>query len=80
MIAHESSPESAYRVSVMTGVTVVVAYFFIWVFCREMSQFEFSSSVEYQDRYVARHSVIIRGVNRDIGTEEAAKKIGKVFE
>lgn len=29
---------------------------------------------------MARHSVIIRGVNKNIGTEEAAKKIGKVFE
>ena len=29
---------------------------------------------------VASHSVIIRGVNTEIGTEEASKKISKVFE
>jgi hypothetical protein len=45
-----------------------------------MAVFEFSSQVEYHDRYVARHAVIIRGVNRNIGTFEASKKIGKVFE
>jgi len=45
-----------------------------------MITFEFSEIGSYEDRYIARHSIIIRGVNRLIGTEEAAKKIGKVFE
>jgi len=45
--AFTSTPESVQRVTVMTGITVVVAYFFIGIFCREMSSFEFSSSVEY---------------------------------
>lgn len=64
----------------MTMFTVVVAYIFLFCFSKRMSSLEYPSPVEYQDRYVQRHSVIIRGVNRDIGTEEAAKKIGKVFE
>ena len=45
-----------------------------------MASIEYEQEVDYRDRYVARHSVIIRGVNRLIGTEEAALKIGKVFE
>jgi hypothetical protein len=63
----------------MSGV-VLLAYVNIFSFAHEMSKNEFSSQVEYSDRYVARHSIIIRGVNRKIGTEEAAKKIGKIFE
>ena len=42
----------------------MLAYVNIFSFAREMSKNEFSSQVEYSDRYVARHSIIIRGVNR----------------
>ena len=45
-----------------------------------MSGFEFQTASSFLDLFVASHSVIIRGVNTEIGTEEAAKKIGKVFE
>lgn len=35
------------QVSIVLGVTVVIAYLLIWRFCREMATFEFSSPVEY---------------------------------
>ena len=68
------------RVVLLMYVYVVLAYVFIYKFSKRMSSFEFSSQVEYHDRYVARHAIIIRGVSRDIGTNEVARKIGKLFE
>ena len=68
------------KVVMLMYVYTVLAYFFIYKFSKRMADFEFSSQVEYHDRYVARHAVIIRGVNRNIGTNEVAKRIRKLFE
>lgn len=67
------------RVIFVMYVYVILAYLFIYKFSKSMASFEFSSQVEYHERYVARHAIIIRGVNRNFGTEEVAKRIGKVF-
>lgn len=45
-----------------------------------MLSFEFTSEIEYKDRYVANHSVIIRGINVELGTEEASQQVAKIFE
>lgn len=74
------TPELTSRVIILMYVYVLVAYALIYKFSKSMASFEFSSQVEYHDRYVARHAVIIRGVNRNIGTVEVAKKVGRVFE
>ena len=45
-----------------------------------MSQYEYDTQEQYIDRFVSRHTVIIRGVNTEIGTEEAKKKTQKLFQ
>lgn len=66
-------------VILVTYLFCVFAYFLLYLFCSKMSQLQFYSANAYMDQFVASHSVIIRGVNTQIGTEEASKKIGKVF-
>lgn len=68
------------RVVILMYAYILVAYALIYKFSKNMAAFGFSSHVDYHDKFVARHTVIIRGVNRDIGTNEVARKIGKVFE
>ena len=64
----------------MTYTYSLFAYYLLLKFCTQMSQYEFDTSEQYIDRFVARHSVIIRGVNTQIGTEEAAKKVTRLFD
>lgn len=64
----------------MTYTYSLFAYYLLFTFCTQMSEYEFDTSEQYIDRFVAKHSVIIRGVNTQIGTEEAAKKVTKLFE
>ena len=45
-----------------------------------MSQYEYDTQEQYIDRFVSKHTVIIRGVNTEIGTEEAKKKTQKLFQ
>jgi hypothetical protein len=73
-------PQATTFLALMTLLYTIIAYYFVWSFASEMEEFEFQSQFEYVDRFVARHSVIIRGVNPDIGTERAARKVGLVFE
>ena len=56
--------DATMSVFIMTGLTVLISYFFFWKFAKEMASIEYEQEVDYKDRYVARHSVIIRGVNR----------------
>ena len=67
-------------VILMTYLFCVFAYYLLYIFCSQMSSYEFYSANIFIDQLVASHSIIIRGVNTEIGTEEASKKIGKVFE
>ena len=39
------------------------AYYFLYAFSSKMSEFEFYSSNEFIDRFVANHSLIITGIN-----------------
>jgi len=56
-----------------------IAYIFLFSFSAEMSDFEFQSSSNFIDNFVARHAVIIRGINQKIGTKRAQKKVSQVF-
>lgn len=64
----------------MTYLFSFLAYYLLYVICSQMSSLEFYTASTFIDEFVSSHSVIIRGVNTDIGTDEASKKIGKVFE
>jgi len=79
-LSYIPNPENTTTLIILMYCYILIAYLLIFKFSKQMAVFEFSSQVEYHDRYVARHAVIIRGVNRNIGTFEASKKIGKVFE
>jgi hypothetical protein len=61
-------------------IAAVMAFLFVGKYSRDMLQFEFTSEIEYKDRYVANHSVIIRGINTELGTEEASQQVQKIFE
>jgi len=63
----------------MTLVFSFIAYYMIFALSKKMSNFEFPA-VEFQDHIIAQHSIIIRGVAKDVGTEEANRNIRKVFE
>lgn len=67
-------------VILMTLLYTTIAYYFLYVLCSKMSKFEFYSANNYIDRFVARHSVVITGVNPHIGTEEASQNVKKVFK
>jgi hypothetical protein len=45
-----------------------------------MSTFEFQPAQQFLDYFVTSHSIMIRGVNKDIGTEESNLLIRKIFE
>ena len=57
-----------------------VAYYFLYSFSSRMSEFEFYSSNEFIDRFVANHSLIITGINQKISCKDAARKVKKVFD
>jgi len=42
----------AYLATKMTAFTVIVAYIFLFIFYKRMALIEYSSPVEYQDRYI----------------------------
>jgi hypothetical protein len=44
------------------------------------SQFEFAPVDQYLDKFISQHSIMIRGVNQNIGIEDANWMIRKVFE
>ena len=56
--------DSSYLLFFMTLLYTVFTYYFVFTFAKEMSDFELQSQSEYLDKYVARHSVIIRGLNQ----------------
>lgn len=57
----------------------ILAYFFIITFCIKMAKFEFQPTIDHENEYASKHAVIIRGVNKQIGTETVEKKITKIF-
>lgn len=57
-----------------------IAYIFLLTFSSKMSDFEFYSSNAFIENYVANHSLIITGVNKELSTAMAAKKVKKVFD
>ena len=80
-LANAINDKSVIRlVILMTLLYTVVAYYFLYLISSKMSKFEFYSANNYIDRFVARHSVVITGVNPHIGTEEASQNVKKVFK
>ncbi len=61
-------------------VYTAIAYLFLYSFSSKMSDFEFYSSNEFIERFVANHSLIITGVNQKMSTAVAAKEVKKVFD
>jgi len=72
--------ETAYVSVAQMYLYSLLAYFFLFSFSAKMSEFEFFSSNAFIDRLVANHSLIITGVNTEMSTELAAKKVKKVFD
>ena len=72
--------EIVYFVLLVTALYTILAYYFLFGFCYEMSQTEFTSAEQFIERFVAKHAVFIRGVNTQIGTEVVRKKVTRVFE
>lgn len=65
---------------ILTAVYTILAYYFLIKFATEMSQTEFQSTDTFLDNFVARHALIIRGVYKNLGTEQIAKTMRRVFE
>jgi hypothetical protein len=61
-------------VLVYTFLFTVLSYYMLFQLCQQMSQFEFQPN-EFTDYFIAAHSVIIRGVSKDIGSSEAQSLI-----
>lgn len=57
-----------------------LAYWLLFRFSSKMSDFEFYSSNAFIDRFVANHSLIITGVNTALSTDQAQRKVKKVFD
>ena len=64
----------------LTYTYSLFAYYLLFQFCTQMSQYEYDTQEQYIDRFVSKHTVIIRGINTEIGTEEAKKKTQKLFQ
>ena len=58
----------------------VLAYWLLFKFSSMMSEFEFFSSNALIDRFVANHSLVITGINTALSTEQAQRKVKKVFD
>ena len=67
-------------VVLMTVLYTLLAYYFVFVFAARMSGFEFAPQQQYLDEFAAQHSIMIRGINTNIGAEQANLLIKKVFE
>ena len=55
-------------VLIVTGLYAIIAYLFLFAFCCEMRNTEFTSAEQYIEKFVAKHAIFIRGVNTKIGT------------
>lgn len=58
----------------------IIAYAFLYLFGSKMSDFEFYSSNAFIDNFVANHSLVITGVNKNMSPSQAARKVKKVFD
>jgi hypothetical protein len=54
---------------IVTVLYTMLAYYFLYSFCDLMSQTEFTTEDQFIERFVAKHAIMIRGVNTQIGTE-----------
>lgn len=73
-------PETVYRIMMFAFLISAVAYAFLFSFCYEMSQTEFTTADIFIEKLVAKHAVFLRGVNPEIGPKTAQTKVRKVFE
>jgi len=48
----------------MSVFFAILAYIFLFNYCNEMRKFEFQPQENVMDKYIASHSLIIRGVNK----------------
>ena len=64
---------------VLTFVVSAFAYYVLYEFCDEMSQFEFQPDQQILDQYIQLHTVMIHGINTNITMERAERGIRKVF-
>jgi len=65
----------------LTLLYSTLAYYAVIVqFSQKMSSFEFPPTHQYLDDFISQHTIMIRGVNPEIGVEEANCMIKKLFE
>ena len=64
---------------IFTFISSMIAYYFLFNFCQEMSQFEFQPDQQVMDQFIQLHTVMIKGINKNISPESAERGIGKVF-
>mmetsp|Transcript_44378 Transcript_44378/g.32432 ORF Transcript_44378/g.32432 Transcript_44378/m.32432 type:complete len:99 (+) Transcript_44378:611-907(+) len=57
------NPDVAFLVVLLAILFSLLAYYFIYQFGMQMSNFEFQPTQQYLDTFVSSHSIMIRGIN-----------------
>ena len=64
---------------ILTFVLSTIAYWQLYNLAAQMAEFEFQPDLQLRDQFIQLHTVMIKGINRDISAETAAKGLKKVF-
>lgn len=74
------NPQVVIVVVLFTVLFSLLAYFMVIKFAGRMANHQFAPSTQVIDNYAAMHSIMIRGVNKNLGVDVANANIKKVFE
>ena len=59
--------EDTYLLSlVMTLLVSVTAYFFLYLLCSQMTQFEFQPDQKIMDQFICMHTLVLTGLNQSV--------------
>lgn len=57
----------------------LIIYYMIFRMSKKMMNYEFQENL-YKDFFIASHSIVVRGINKEISVEAANQAVRKVFE
>jgi hypothetical protein len=76
-----ANPQIVWLLLILTLLYSALAFHSLVVqFSQVMLKFQFPPQEQYLDNFIQQHALMIRGINREIGVEEANWMIRKVFE
>lgn len=69
------SPDTCWLIIIVMWCVTIIGYTFIFKLARKMSVFESLPADRIKESYICHHSIIIKGLNQDLGILSANEKV-----